>query len=170
MDYACGTGAVSRELSAHVKSIVGVDISQGVVDHFNKRVADQGIPPEEMRAVCAELRGTGDELDGTKFDVITCSVAYHHFPSIADTTRVLASFLKPGGSLLVVDFIKEEASADFTPTEFAHIVPHRGGFAESEMREAFEGAGLGEFSFALATKGKRHGGEVNFFLARGVGL
>lgn len=41
-----------------------------MVDQYNKRVNDQGIPPEEMRAVAMELKGSDNELDGAKFDVI----------------------------------------------------------------------------------------------------
>lgn len=64
-------GLISKELAPYAKSIVGVDISQGVVDRYNLSVSNQGIPPEEMRAVCAELKGGDEELDGLKFDVIT---------------------------------------------------------------------------------------------------
>jgi 2-polyprenyl-3-methyl-5-hydroxy-6-metoxy-1,4-benzoquinol methylase len=64
------TGLISRELAPHTKSIVGVDISQGMVDQFNTRVENQGIPSEEMKAVCVELKGQEGELDGAKFDVI----------------------------------------------------------------------------------------------------
>jgi SAM-dependent methyltransferase len=90
MDFACGTGGLepwswhissslpvptlgllSKELAPYAKSIVGIDISQGVVDRYNLSVSNQGILPEEMRAVCAELKGRDEELDGLKFDVIT---------------------------------------------------------------------------------------------------
>lgn len=64
-------GLISKELAPYAKSIVGVDISQGVVDRYNLGVSNQGILPEEMRAVCAELKGRDEELDGLKFDVIT---------------------------------------------------------------------------------------------------
>jgi ubiquinone/menaquinone biosynthesis C-methylase UbiE len=87
MDFACGTGVflpcrggpekikwsiglVSRELAPHVKSIVGVDISQGMVDQYNKYVDNQGILPQKMNAVCTELKGQEGELNGRKFDLI----------------------------------------------------------------------------------------------------
>ena len=69
----CCLGLVSRELAPHSKQIIGVDISQGMVDKYNLRVANQGISPEEMRAICAELKGEEGELDGQKFDVIVVS-------------------------------------------------------------------------------------------------
>ncbi|RDB19283.1 hypothetical protein Hypma_013693 [Hypsizygus marmoreus] len=107
MEFACGTGLVSRELAPYSKRIVGVDISQGMVDQFNRRVTNQGIPFEEMNAVCVELKGEAGELGDERFDVIFCASSYHHFTSIDDVTRVLAYFLKPGGSLFVVDLMKE---------------------------------------------------------------
>ena len=47
-----------------------MDISQAMVDHFNARVAYQGIPVEEMQAFCCELKGEEGELEDRKFDVI----------------------------------------------------------------------------------------------------
>ena len=44
------------------------------MDQYNTRVKNQGIPPEEMRAVCVELQGADGELDGAKFDVITVRI------------------------------------------------------------------------------------------------
>ena len=94
LDYACGTGAsqirsdrlmslcqmpplgqMSRLLAPYTHEIIGVDISQGMVDYYNQRVHNQGIPPQEMRAVCAELTGTDADLDGKKFDIIVVSQA-----------------------------------------------------------------------------------------------
>jgi len=66
-------GLVSKELVPHVKSILGVDISQGMVDQYNKRVQDEGIPLEKMHAVRCEIEGKDGELDDSKFDVIFVS-------------------------------------------------------------------------------------------------
>ena len=70
------TGAFSRGLCQYVKSIVGVDISQNAVDEYNRRVTNQGLLPEEMKAVCATLKGTDDELDGMKFDVVAVNTVF----------------------------------------------------------------------------------------------
>jgi len=94
MDFACGTGKVlhllynsrhyliswhqlgliSRELAPYTKKIVGIDITQAFVDNYNKRVSDQGIPSDEMCAICTELKGKEGELDGLKFDVIVVRI------------------------------------------------------------------------------------------------
>jgi cyclopropane fatty-acyl-phospholipid synthase-like methyltransferase len=69
---------VSKELALHAKCIVGVDISQSMVDQYNQSVANQGIPPEEMRAVCCDLTAAPDQLDGMKFDVVVVSLLLWH--------------------------------------------------------------------------------------------
>lgn len=56
-----------------MKSIVGVDISQGAVDQYNAQASNQGLAPEEMKAVCAELKGVPGELGDAKFDLIVVS-------------------------------------------------------------------------------------------------
>lgn len=124
LDFACGTGLISQHLTPHAKSIVGVDISPGMVRRYNQRVEQQGLEPEDMRAVCvgveADLKDEGNsEGDLTdfedQFDVVVCAASYHHFPSIEDTTRQLASVLKAGGTLMVADLLKAEGAEDLYP-------------------------------------------------------
>jgi hypothetical protein len=63
-------GLVSGNLAPYVKSILGVDISQEVVNLFNKRFADNDADQERFRAIRAELKGEDGELDNEKFHVI----------------------------------------------------------------------------------------------------
>jgi len=171
LDFACGTGLVSRELCPYVHSIVGVDVSGASVDQYNLRAQNQGLLPEEMKAVCAELKGVDGELDNTKFDVVVCAMAYHHFAIPADITRTLAFFMKPGATLLVTDILLSEAG-EFLPDAAvgnAHLtVAHRHGFSEADIRGMFEGAGLVQVEFTPTFSAKMAGKDIRFFLARGV--
>jgi cyclopropane fatty-acyl-phospholipid synthase-like methyltransferase len=72
---------VSQTLAPYCKKIIGVDISQGMVDWYNMCVWNQGIEWEEMKAVCVELKGTEDELDGVKFDVAIVSLSAYTLTS-----------------------------------------------------------------------------------------
>ncbi|CAE6432141.1 unnamed protein product [Rhizoctonia solani] len=160
MDYACGTGLISQGLAPHTKTLIGVDISPKSVEYYNERVANQGIPSDEMRAICAELveRGTGDDpFDGVEFDVIVCTQAYHHFEDINSVTKTLASYLKPGtGVLVVVDMIR-------------HVVVYKGGFEEEPIRSAFvDAAGLQNYSFKPAFQMGWEEKQVDLFIATGV--
>ena len=74
---------------------------------------------------------------------------------INETTRILATFLKPGGSLLIADFLKDSGTRPMDDTmlePFKHVVAHKGGFAEAEMRATFEQAGLGNFECDVITQ------------------
>lgn len=107
---------------------------------------------------------------------IQCSLAYHHFSSIEDTTRVLAALLNPAGALLVADILTPPPSAvddpgatTIIPEDFKHAVPHRSGFDEATMRATFESAGLTGFSLVEAAMLKNfHGrGDIKLFVAKG---
>ena len=70
----CHIGLISRELAPHSKSIVGVDISQRMVDQYNCGVRNQGISPGKMNAICVSaLEENEEKLQGMSFDVIVVS-------------------------------------------------------------------------------------------------
>ncbi|KAF7298400.1 Methyltransf-25 domain-containing protein [Mycena kentingensis (nom. inval.)] len=140
MDFAC---------------LWGVDISQGMVDEFNKRVAEEGIDGEKMRAQrVSELKaeGTGSELGDAKFDVIFSSVAFHHIQDLVSTTRTLATFLNPGGVLLVVDF----PVMDFSK------------FPADMQNDVVAMAGLQGFEWTLFKGAKTEMHPEEMFIAKGV--
>jgi SAM-dependent methyltransferase len=177
----------------YAKSIVGIDISQKMVDEYNRRVANQGLSSEEMHAVradvlsssCEELRRMKGSFDVVVVSSITtiellytrwlisfkCSASYHHLDDIVSTTQALGCFLKPGGSLLVIDLLKDQnlnVDEIFPEHERHDIVAHRGGFSQHEIKEAFDAAGLSSFVFTDGIKAKKSGQPVTLFIARGV--
>ncbi|KIY45005.1 hexaprenyldihydroxybenzoate methyltransferase [Fistulina hepatica ATCC 64428] len=159
LDFACGTGHISKCLAPHALKVLGVDISRGMVDQYNAALGGN------CKAIAIELRGQEGELDGEKFDVIVCSAAYHHFASPAEMTKMLVSFLKPSGALLVADFI----NLPKPPAGYQHensIVAHHG-FSEQDMRGLYEGAGLQLASFDR-TAAVLFGSETTIFVAKGV--
>jgi len=160
MEYACGTGLVSGNLAPYAKSILGVDISQGVVDLFNKRFADKNVDQERFRAIRAELKGEDGELDNEKFDVIICTSAYHHFEDVSQVTRLLVHFLKSSGALIVIDHRETQV-----PTEYRHFAAHRHGFDEGEIQRIFGSAGLTSITYG---KMPPVDGDVELFIAKGI--
>ncbi|KAH9989748.1 hypothetical protein BJV77DRAFT_1015731, partial [Russula vinacea] len=91
LDYACGSGQVSRALAP-----------PRMVEVYNTRANTQGLEPHEMRAVnsLAELHHE------QRFDLAVCSMAYHHFASVEQVTREIVSYLKPRGTLAVADIAR----------------------------------------------------------------
>ncbi|KAF9045631.1 S-adenosyl-L-methionine-dependent methyltransferase [Rhodocollybia butyracea] len=171
LDFACGTGLTTRSYAPYVKSVLGVDISQKMLDQFMKQAEEKGLA-DKMTCVCTELKGAEGELDGLKFDIITCSMAYHHFDSIKDITSMLFNFLKPNGMLLVIDIEAPEVEAEnptFEKMQNLDYIAHKHGFSVEEMKMVFEGAGLVSFDMKHVTHASLVGGfEVDAFLAKGV--
>lgn len=72
------SGLTSQKIAPYCKGIIGVDVSIRMVEEFNRKVADHGIPAEEMRAIHSlspDANEPIEELQGTLFDVAIVSVA-----------------------------------------------------------------------------------------------
>ena len=92
--------------------------------------------------------------------------AYHHFESIEQVTKCLAYFLKPGGSLLVVDF--QKVDRDTFDDKRRAVVPHMAGISEAKMKSAFEEAGLTSVTYQFAFSMEWQGAPMADFIATGV--
>ncbi|KIK59067.1 hypothetical protein GYMLUDRAFT_227463 [Collybiopsis luxurians FD-317 M1] len=174
LDFACGTGLTTRSYVPYVKSVLGVDISQRMLDQYTKQAIEKGFA-DKMSCICTELKGAEGELDGAQFDVITCSMAYHHFGSTQDITNMLAKFLRPGGVLIIIDIeAPSEQTKALKEMENLEYVAHKRGFETEDMRKLFEGAGLVAFDMKHVTHAKlvTVGGtgdlEIDAFLAKGA--
>ena len=82
-------------------------------------------------------------------------------------TETLVSYLNLGGSLLVADLVHGESTSEVFPEDAHHIVAHRGGFTEEDIRSTFDKAGLKNITFEIVATGKHHEHPVDLFLARG---
>ncbi|KAF9732821.1 hypothetical protein PMIN03_009641 [Paraphaeosphaeria minitans] len=116
LDYACGTGAITKALGPYVNSVKGIDISGQMVERFNAAARNSGLAPEQASAVVGNLcveHGVPEELlgeDWFDFDVAAISLGFHHFESPSLALRRLAERLRPGsGALVIVDFLPAEA-------------------------------------------------------------
>ncbi|PUU74816.1 S-adenosyl-L-methionine-dependent methyltransferase [Tuber borchii] len=188
LDYACGTGLISRIIAPYTKQIIGMDISEKMAEKFNEKVKNQGTPEEEMRAIVADL--CADRLDPSlsdpeyyNFDVIVCGFAFHHFSNVQLATERLVERLKPNtGVLLVIDF-KSHPLPDRITNQGRHAhhgghshsdhgksaaklnpldtVAH-GGFSQEDMRKVFGGAGLVEVDFVDVGPGGERGKAITF--------
>lgn len=109
LDYGCGTGLISKILAPYTKQLIGMDLSEGMVQQFNQSVQDQGIPKEEMRAIVANL--CADELDPVLsdpdyngFDVVLSTLAFHHMSNVPlAIKRAVERLKKETGVLLIID-------------------------------------------------------------------
>eukprot|EP00727_Mastigamoeba_balamuthi_P012792 m51a1_g8135 putative S-adenosyl-L-methionine-dependent methyltransferase (256) ;mRNA; r:9571-10399 len=170
LDFACGSGLVSRAIAAHAKKVVGVDISPVSIDMYNAAARALGYGPERMQGVALELTGAPGELSGELFDVVVCSMAFHHLDNPEGMARVLAGHLNPGGALAIVDIESSSNLQHFKDGSAvaSGAVPQVEMFDRNRVRIIFEGAGLESFAYGDAGVFEWQGAAMKLFVARGI--
>ncbi|KAK5656517.1 hypothetical protein OQA88_4494 [Cercophora sp. LCS_1] len=176
LDYACGTGIVSRALAPHTTQCVGIDLSDNMVAAYNARAENQGLSVNEMRAYQGNLfdsvldaRFAGEEFWG--FDIAAVGLGFHHFDNPTLSATRLVERLRVGGILLILDFLPHEKMDSHHAA--SHTVTHHG-FSEEQIKKVFEDAGAGkDFRLEEVAVVFNRGGEGKdmkrrLFLARGV--
>ncbi len=101
LDVACGTGVLfSDYLQRKVQSVTAVDISPEMA-----RIAAGKYPNSPIEVICGDIETLS--LD-QKFDCCMVYNAFPHFPDPKHLIAVLASHLKPGGTLSVAHGMSRE--------------------------------------------------------------
>ncbi|KAI1823650.1 S-adenosyl-L-methionine-dependent methyltransferase [Xylaria intraflava] len=171
LDYACGTGMISRTFAPYMTQCIGMDISENMVEAYNTHAENQGLSPDEMHAIVGDLASEtiGDHLsspDLFNFDLAVVGGGLHHFENPERAVKRLVERLKPGGVLLIWDFLPH------APRHHGHV-PHTNegtsghgvyssimhhGFDETRVREMFTAGGAGrEFQFRFIWGGSVSG-------------
>lgn len=105
LDVATGTGDVALMTYDILKpkKIIGIDISNGMLDLGRKKIAAKGLND------IIELR-TGDsehiQFADNYFDAITVAFGVRNFENLLKGLKEMLRVLKPGGKLVVLEFSK----------------------------------------------------------------
>ena len=83
-----------------------------MVDVYNQKAATHGLA-SKMHALCLDIAAT-EELPAElqNVDVIVCSMSFHHIDNVDRISKILASLLKKGGHLLVLDLLQGQERED----------------------------------------------------------
>jgi ubiquinone/menaquinone biosynthesis C-methylase UbiE len=100
LDVACGTGALVFELSQKAKKVVGVDVSEPMINSAKKEIKKRSLKNVEL--IVANATNLSLFTDN-KFDVVTLSMALHQFDP-ALHTPILKEIERVGKKLIVVDY------------------------------------------------------------------
>jgi SAM-dependent methyltransferase len=154
LDYACGTGSITRALGPWVTTIRGIDISENMVQKYNDDAKAAGLTPERVSAVVGDL--CTDEVpehlktdEFKEFDLAVIGLGFHHFDNPMRAIERLTERLKTAtGTLLIVDFLPFDEGADNSNDPWAATIKHRG-FTRTNIEKLFKMAELEKFSFSL---------------------
>ncbi|KAI1321890.1 S-adenosyl-L-methionine-dependent methyltransferase [Xylariaceae sp. FL0255] len=150
LDYACGTGMMSRALAAYTTQCVGLDISEKMVAAYNLRAENQGLSHKEMHAVLGDLAAptVSDNLsspDFFNFDIAVVGGGFHHFGDPDLAAKRLVERLKPGGVLLIWDFLPHGPLPEHEHKHSdAHDHGHSSSSGHSHHSHANDGDRLGD--------------------------
>lgn len=105
LDVATGTGDVAFHLWSrlHPERIVGLDLSDGMLDIARRKLEEKG--DEEMKRAISFLHGDSLKMpfaDG-EFDAVTVAYGVRNFERLADGYREMLRVLRPGGMLCVIE-------------------------------------------------------------------
>lgn len=142
LDVATGTGFTALAFAPLAGSVVGLDVSNGMLQEARARAAAQGVANVNFEEGAAEAIPYPD----ASFEVVTCRIAPHHFLDIHKFAAEVARVLKPGGRLLLVDTTvpdDDEAAANWqNEIELLRDPSHRQNYTPNQWRAIVEGAGL----------------------------
>ena len=127
LDVAAGTADLCIETIRQGKSqkVVGVDISEGMLDVGREKVLGKGMSSKiELRvADCASL-----PFDDNTFDAVTCGYGVRNFAELDRSLTEIFRVLKSGGQLRILEFTypTNKLVRFFYDFYFTRIVPRIG--------------------------------------------
>ncbi len=108
LDLACGTGAVSELAAAAGASVVGIDLSPGLIDTARALAAERGLSVDYRVGDCENLEGVED----ASFDVLSSTVGIMFAPDHEATAGEIARVVKPGGRIGLANWTPESGVGD----------------------------------------------------------
>lgn len=179
--FVCSCLRTKAELTKHafqslapfVTQIVGIDVSDNMVAEFNQNAHSLGIA-DKMVGYAADLLAEdapAQEIDSacTNLDMVTVSMALHHFEHPSSALTRLAERLKKGGVCYIIDLVAhtdshghghEQHGHEFA--EASHTVKTHG-FSRDDMQKLFEQAGLTDFEYEILPEPLKFSTETRSF-------
>jgi ubiquinone/menaquinone biosynthesis C-methylase UbiE len=141
-----------KSLAPFVAKVIGVDISDNMIAEFNRNASSLGLSDKvvgyQADLLAEDAPAQDIESACTNLDLVTVSMALHHFEHPDRALKRLAKRLNKGGACYIIDLVAHSGAHghghDDHQHEFAgaaHTVKTHG-FSHEDMQQLFEGAGL----------------------------
>jgi 2-polyprenyl-3-methyl-5-hydroxy-6-metoxy-1,4-benzoquinol methylase len=143
LDFGCGTGLITLRLQPYVKTITGVDSSQGMLEVLQGKISTQGLG--NVTTVLVDLE-QGGRIEGT-YDLVVSSMTLHHVPNTVSLFRQWYALLVPGGRLCFSDLDTEDGAFHGDNTGVFHH-----GFDRARLKTLLQEAGFRDIRDTTASK------------------
>lgn len=97
LDVGCGGGILSEAMARGGARVLGIDLSQAVLDVAELHALEAELAVEYQAIAAEELAAANPG----SFDLVTCMEMLEHVPDPAATLSALATLAKPGGNVIV---------------------------------------------------------------------
>lgn len=104
LDVGTGAGHTAIAMAPRVAHVVATDLTPAMLAETARLAAERALSNVEIRDADAEALPFPDGA----FDLVTCRLAFHHFPQPDTAVREFARVLRPGGTLAFADNIAVE--------------------------------------------------------------
>jgi len=141
LDVATGAGHTALNFSPRVARVVATDITPGMLDKTAQLAAKRGIVNLETKIADAESL----PFDDASFDLLTCRLAFHHFPEPRQALSEFNRVLERGGVLGFTDNIvipNKQAAAYYNAYEKLRDPSHRWVYPLPRLERMFHEAGF----------------------------
>jgi SAM-dependent methyltransferase len=105
LDVACGAAHGSEAVGAHVRQVVGVDLTPALLAAGAKRLAERGV----RNVLLQEANAARLPFADGSFDLVFCRAAVHHFAEPAAQVSEMARVCRSGGRVVLLDMIAPSA-------------------------------------------------------------
>lgn len=99
LDVATGGGHTALAVAPHVGRVTVTDLTPRMLEKAREFILQQGITNAVFQVADAEQLPFADAT----FERVTCRIAAHHFPDVAQFVYEVARVLKTGGLFLLID-------------------------------------------------------------------
>ncbi|MGL5440042.1 MAG: class I SAM-dependent methyltransferase [Filifactoraceae bacterium] len=145
MEFGCGTGLFSCNLSDQFKNIYCIDTSEKMIEVLDEKLKTLNI--FNVKTACRNLLEE-DEASKSEYDLIFTSMALHHIVDIERILNIFYKLLNEGGKLAIIDLNKD--NGEFHSNECDFEGHH--GFEECEFKKLLEKIGFKNISIETIYK------------------
>ncbi|MFA5215799.1 class I SAM-dependent methyltransferase [Sulfuricurvum sp.] len=131
LDFGAGTGLLSFKIALQVKSVVGIDLSEKMLEQIEAKNSDT----VSVTPICQDIMN--EPLD-QKFHGIVSSMAMHHVKDTATLFETFHKHLKRDGFVAIADLEAEDGSFHSHGNEGVYHF----GFERDALRQTIEKCGF----------------------------
>jgi ArsR family transcriptional regulator len=139
-EIGTGTGVLACELAQLGLRVIAVDHSSRMLEAARAKLAQQGLEGVELR----QGEASALPLEAAEVDAALAHMVIQYLPSPGEAIREMARIVKPGGPVVVVDFVSHEHEWMRQELGVAWL-----GFAPEEIEGWFAEARLGDFRLEI---------------------